>query len=162
MTTDSKKYPTMRLITVLFIFLSFCSKLLSQDQNGRKKQFLIENGVAISGYDPVSYFLKRPLKGKKELTFVYEGIKYQFSNTENQNAFKKTPEKYEPQFGGWCAYAMGSKGEKVEVDPETYKIVNGKLYLFFHTFFSNTLNDWNKDEKNLKAKAESNWEKYIK
>ena len=70
----------------------------------------------------------------------------------------KDPKKYEPQYGGWCAYAMGASNEKVEIDPETFKIVNGKLYLFFHNFINNTLLKWNKDEANLKALADKNWQ----
>jgi len=57
---------------------------------------------------------------------------------------------------------MGESGEKVEVDPETHKIAEGKLYLFYNSFFNNTLPKWNKDEKNLKAKAERNWSKFYK
>jgi hypothetical protein len=52
---------------------------------------------------------------------------------------------------------MGAKGEKVEIDPETFKIIDGKLYLFYNAYFNNTLTSWNKDEKNLKAKADKNW-----
>lgn len=151
------KYTLFIIYLIVFNLNSF-----SQDIIIRKKEFLIEKGVAIGGYDPVAYFSKTPQKGKKELNYIYEGIKYQFVNETNKAAFIKTPLKFEPQYGGWCAYAMGNKGEKVEIDPETYKILNGKLYLFFHPFYNNTLTDWNKDEKNLKIKADANWEKIIK
>ncbi len=151
------KYTLFIIYLIVFNLNSF-----SQDIIIRKKEFLIEKGVAIGGYDPVAYFSKTPQKGKKELNYIYEGIKYQFANETNKAAFIKTPLKFEPQYGGWCAYAMGNKGEKVEIDPETYKILNGKLYLFFHPFYNNTLTDWNKDEKNLKIKADANWEKIIK
>jgi hypothetical protein len=56
---------------------------------------------------------------------------------------------------------MGAKGEKVEVDPETFKIVNGKLFLFYNAYFNNTLKSWNKDEANLNRKADANWKKII-
>jgi hypothetical protein len=56
---------------------------------------------------------------------------------------------------------MGDKGEKVEVDPGTFKIVDGKLYLFYNKFFNNTLKDWNKDEARLKANADKSWAKLI-
>ncbi len=69
---------------------------------------------------------------------------------------------YEPQYGGWCAYAMGNSGEKVEVDPETYKIVDGKLYLFYNKYFTNTLKSWNKDEAKLKSKADESWKNFYK
>jgi hypothetical protein len=74
------------------------------------------------------------------------------------NSYLKDYKKYEPQYGGWCAYAMGSTGEKVEIDPETFKIENGNLYLFYHTWTNNTLNKWNKEEMKLKAKADKNWQ----
>jgi hypothetical protein len=57
---------------------------------------------------------------------------------------------------------MGAKGEKVEIDPETYKIINGKLYLFYNRFFNNTLPLWNKDESTLKPKADQYWQQYLK
>ena len=150
---------TLLNLTILLLLLIF--KGFSQDINVRKKEFLLEKGTAISGYDPTAYFLGQAQKGKKEFSYTEKGVNYLFANANNVETFKKNPTKYEPQYGGWCAYAMGSSGEKVEVDPETYKIINGKLYLFYHTLFNNTLTDWNKAENVLKAKAESNWTKYI-
>jgi YHS domain-containing protein len=149
------------LLSILFVFVFYKSSF-SQEVNVRKKEFLLEKGLAISGFDPVAYFSNSPQKGKKEFSFQFDGIKYQFANEVNRDIFMKNPKKYEPQYGGWCAYAMGNTGEKVEIDPETYKILNGKLYLFFHLFYKNTLTEWNKDEKNLKLKADANWEKLTK
>ena len=144
-------------VLTLLAFVSF-----SQDASIRKKEFLLDKGTAIGGYDPTAYFSGKAQKGKKEFSYIQEGINYQFVNANNLETFKKNPPKYEPQYGGWCAYAMGSSGEKVEVDPQTFKVVNGKLYLFYHTFFSNTLTDWNKDESAFKTKADINWSKFIK
>lgn len=152
----------MKSLLKLTVLILFTFQGFSQDINIRKKEYLLEKGTAISGYDPTSYFSGKAQKGKKELSYIHEGINYQFVNVSNVENFKKNPTKYEPQYGGWCAYAMGSKGEKVAVDPETFKIVNGKLYLFYHTFFSNTLTDWNADENTLKAKADVSWSKFIK
>jgi hypothetical protein len=89
-------------------------------------------------------------------------VTYNFSIPVNREYFLKNPLKYEPQFGGWCAYAMGDSGEKVEINPQTFKIVDGKLYLFYNAYFNNTLKSWNKDEAGLKLKAENNWKKIIK
>jgi YHS domain-containing protein len=154
-----RKMKSLLNLTVLTL-LTFAG--FSQDASIRKKEFLLDKGIAISGYDPTAYFSRNAQKGKKEFSYTQEGVNYQFANANNLETFKKNPAKYEPQYGGWCAYAMGSKGEKVEVDPETFKIVNGKLFLFYHTFFSNTLTDWNKDENALKTKADANWTKFIK
>ena len=125
----------------------------------RKRQFNVSaNGLALDGYDPVAYFVSNKAeKGRKEHSTVFQGITYLFSSASNKEEFKRNPTKYEPQFGGWCAYAMGAKGEKVEVDPETFKLLNGKLYLFYNKYFNNTLNSWNKDEANLRQKADQNW-----
>lgn len=130
----------------------------AQDQSfSRKQQFNIENGLAIGGYDPVAYFKTgKAKKGKKELAFSHDGITYYFSSLENRQIFQKSPSKYEPQYGGWCAFAM-ARGEKVSIDPETFKILDNKLYVFYNKFFNNTLKSWNKDEANLKTSADKNW-----
>ena len=126
----------------------------------RKKHFNLDGGVAISGYDPVAYFTQnKAVKGSREIAIYDQGVTYYFSSTANKELFKANPFKYEPEYGGWCAYAMGEKGEKVSVDPETFKILNGKLYLFYNRFFNNTLKDWNKNEASLKSKADANWPK---
>ncbi|WP_333876357.1 YHS domain-containing (seleno)protein [Flavobacterium sp.] len=129
-------------------------------QNSRATHFNLENKVALQGYDPVAYFTqKKAVKGKKEIASTYEGVTYYFSSQANKTAFVKNPSNYEPQYGGWCAFAMGDYGEKVEVNPQTFKIVNGKLFLFYNAYFNNTLKSWNKDEANLNRKADANWEK---
>jgi YHS domain-containing protein len=127
----------------------------------RKSQFNLDNGVAVSGYDPVTYFKQqKAIKGKKEFAVFHQGVTYYFSSPENKEEFKKDPSRYEPQYGGWCAYAMGKDGSKVEIDPATFKIIDGKLYLYYNKFFNNTLKSWNRDEQNLKTKADVNWKKF--
>jgi len=149
---------------ILIVFAALVSATtFGQTAANRKAQFNLEKSVAIQGYDPVSYFKQnKAIKGKKEIAASYEGIVYQFSSVSNKEIFSKNPASFEPQYGGWCAYAMGSAGEKVEINPETFKIIEGKLYLFYNAFFNNTLKSWNKDEASLKAKADSNWKKIIK
>ena len=124
----------------------------------RTKEFNLEKGLAIQGYDPVAYFTQnKAVKGNKQFAALADGVTYYFSNSTNKDLFIKDYKKYEPQYGGWCAYAMGATNEKVEIDPETFKLINGKLFLFYHTWVTNTLTKWNKDEANLKAKADKNW-----
>jgi YHS domain-containing protein len=148
-------------ITVLMLLFAFFG--FSQNDAKRVSEFNLEKKVAIQGYDPVAYFKQgKALKGKKELIATYEGVVYQFSSVANKDLFVKNPATYEPQYGGWCAYAMGSSGEKVEINPETFKIIDGKLFLFYNAYFNNTLKSWNKDEVSLKAKADANWKKNIK
>lgn len=133
-------------------------------QTIRKAQFNIDkNNVAASGYDVVAYFTQsKAVKGNKQFAVNAEGILYYFNSQVNKEMFLKDWKKYEPQYGGWCAYAMGANGEKVEIDPETFKIVDGKLYLFYHSWTNNTLTKWNKDETNLKTKADKNWVNFFK
>ncbi len=145
--------------SILFLGLVLCS--FSQNDQLRKLNFNIDKqGIAIKGYDPVSYIDKgEAMEGNSKWSFNYKGIVYYFSSERNRDLFKSNPEKYEPEYGGWCAYAMGNTGEKVEIDPKTFKIINGKTYLFYNFYFTNTLKSWNKDEAGLKTKADANWKK---
>jgi YHS domain-containing protein len=151
-------------ILIVAIFCLFSVVTFAQNESKRVAQFNLENKkVAIQGYDPVAYFKQnKAVKGKGELAVVFKGVSYYFSSVTNKELFLKEPAAYEPQYGGWCAYAMGSSGEKVEVNPETFKIIDGKLYLFYNAYFNNTLKSWNKDQQNLKTKADTNWKKFNK
>ena len=151
------------IISTLLLSAVLMTQASAQSADIRKKQFnLDKSGLAIQGYDPVAYFTSgKALDGKKDITVEYQGATYRFATTADRDAFKANPGKYEPQYGGWCAYAMGANGGKVDVDPETFKIVDGKLYLFYNKFFNNTLKSWNKDETHLKANADNNWKKFI-
>lgn len=149
-------------IIVLFAFF-IALATAAQSEGKRSANFNLDGKVAIMGYDPVAYFKQgTAVKGKKELVMAYEGVTYYFSSLANKETFAKNPSGYEPQYGGWCAYAMGSNAEKVEINPETFKIVDGKLYLFYNAYFNNTLKSWNKDQSVLKAKADANWKKFTK
>jgi YHS domain-containing protein len=147
----------------LILFVAFLSATtFGQTAAKRTAIFNLENKVAIQGFDPVSYFTqKKAVKGKSTITTTFEGVTYHFASQANKDLFLKNPSQYEPQYGGWCAYAMGAMGEKVEIDPETFKIVDGKLNLFYNAYFNNTLKTWNKDEANLKPKADANWKKQL-
>lgn len=135
----------MRYIFLLLIFI-----FQETDLN-------IKDGLAVQGYDPVSYFSNKPKEGTAKFNTQFNGATYYFINAGNQEKFIKDPQKYEPQFGGWCAYAMGNDGTKVKIDPETFKIVDGKLYLFYNFLWTNTLPIWNENEVNLRVEAEKNW-----
>lgn len=148
---------------ILILLVAFISATtFGQTASKRITEFNLEKKVAIQGYDPVAYFTqKKAVKGKATMASTYEGVIYNFSSQANKETFAKNPSGYEPQYGGWCSYAMGANGEKVEVNPETFKIVDGKLNLFYNAFFNNTLKSWNRDEVNLKKKADANWKKFI-
>lgn len=145
--------------TILSIgFILMITFAYTQTSINKTKHANTEKNIAIDGYDPVAYFTQnKAIKGNKKFAVSIDGIIYYCSSQINKDLLVKTPTKYEPQYGGWCAYAMGAKGTKVEIDPETFKIKDGKLYLFYNKTFTNTLPLWNKDEVNLKTKADENW-----
>lgn len=145
--------------TLLFLTISQIG--LTQENEGRVKNFNLKKTVALEGYDPVSYFDNKPLEGRTELKVSFKGVTYLFATPNNLTRFKANPAKYEPAYGGWCAYAMGETGEKVKIDPETYKITDGRLYLFYNFWGNNTLTDWNTKEGPLKTKADQNWKKFV-
>jgi hypothetical protein len=117
--------------------------------------------LAIQGYDPVSYTMPSgPQKGDAKLTAEHRGAIYRFVSAAHRDQFAASPDKYAPAFGGWCATAMAD-GRKVEIDPKNFKIVNGRLMLFYRSFFANALKDWNADEAKLLPKADAAWSKLV-
>lgn len=139
---------------IVLLFLVMCTYGFSQtiDYNTKK-------GYAVQGYDVVSYFDKAPLEGKEEFSTTFDGTKFKFYNARNLQRFKESPLEYLPKYGGYCAYAVAVNGKKVNVDPETYEIRNGKLYLFYNKGKNNTLEFWlNESPEELRQKADENWE----
>ena len=117
-----------------------------------------KNGFLAKGYDVVSYFENKVEKGNQEFITEFEGAKFKFSSQKNANSFKENPKKYVPQYGGFCAYAIGLKGEKVDINPKTFEIKDGKLYLFYNSWGTNTLILWQKEgAAKLQKQADKNW-----
>jgi len=153
------KFP---LLSVAFLLLVTLSNAQG-NAKARQTLFNLDNGVALKGYDPVSYQkLGKAIKGRKEISAIVEGATYYFSSEEDKKTFMAAPGSYEPAYGGWCAYAMGETGEKVDIDPETFKVEKGRLFVFYNRFFNNTLPKWNKDEERLRAQADQHWMKIFK
>jgi YHS domain-containing protein len=112
------------------------------------------HGVALGGYDPVAYFESgKPKRGVATISASYGGARYQFASAEHRRIFLKNPKMYIPEFGGFCAVGTAF-GEKVDVDPETGKVVGGKLYLNNN---QRALDIFNKDKTGTISKAEGNW-----
>jgi YHS domain-containing protein len=151
----------MRLKFSVIFWLFIVIGGYGQSDGLRLKNFNIKRNLALEGFDPVSYFEGKPQEGDEDFKYQYKGISYYFASKSNLEKFKINPAKYEPAYGGWCAYAMGQTGEKVKIDPETFKIVNGKLYLFYNFWGNNTLKDWNLREAKLKEAADRNWMKSL-
>ncbi len=145
----------MKLKILLISLLMSISIFTSQAQQNPN----LSNGIAVEGYDVVSYFSGKPTKGSKSFLAAYDHAIYYFSNLKNKQLFLSNPEKYAPKYGGWCAYAMGLDGSKVEIDPETYKIIDGHLYLFYNAYFNNTKTKWDNEETKFKSNADKNWTK---
>ena len=89
-----------------------------------------QSAPALKGYDPVAYFTEgKPVRGAKDISYDWDDARYLFSSAKNKTAFAAAPDKYAPQFAGLCATGLAF-GQKVEADPQAWKIVDGKLYLF--------------------------------
>lgn len=122
----------MKLLFTLFLGLLFTTVHAQENLN-------LKNGVAAEGYDVIAYFNNEAIKGDKNYTHKYEGAIYQFSTSENLEIFKNNPKLYMPQYGGYCAYAVAVKEEKVSVNPKSFQILDNKLYLFYNSWGVNTL-----------------------
>ena len=111
-------------------------------------------GVAIQGYDPVAFFTdNKPVKGDQKFLVKHDGAIYFFATKEHKDLFKENPAKYEPEFGGYCAYGV-SKNKLVEIDVDAFQIVDGKLLL---QYSKGIRDDFNEDTKGNLAKADANW-----
>lgn len=123
-----------------------------------------DNNIGVKGYDVVAYFKEnKATKGNKYISTTHRGVTYYFSSQKHLELFVKKPEKYLPEYGGWCAYglsmlATNGKVGKYDIDPKSFKIVDGRLYLFYNEKNYDALEYWNEnsDSENLK-KADVTW-----
>lgn len=141
-----------KILGVIFFFGMLTTFAQTIDYN-TKKDYIAK------GYDVVAYFDNQAIEGKKEFTATYDNVKFKFSSQKNLKTFNASPEKFIPQYGGYCAYAIAEKSKKVDIDPKTFEIRDGKLYLFYNSWGNNTLNTWKKNNvKGLQSNADKNWE----
>jgi YHS domain-containing protein len=116
-------------------------------------------GTALKGYDAVAYFKEgRAVKGKNEFRYDWMGAKWYFASAANRDEFARDPEKYTPQYGGYCAWAVGH-GYTADIDPQAWKIVDGKLYLNYN---KDVQKMWEHDIPAWIRKANENWPKLKK
>jgi YHS domain-containing protein len=134
-----------------FLFLlsfGFTGQLHAQARN------LEKDGKALQGYDPVAFFTEgKPVKGDPVISSNVNGAIYHFAKAENKAAFDKEPAKYEPQFGGYCAYGV-SKGDLVKIKVDAFQVVNGRLLLQYD---QGIRDKFNKDTNGNLSKADANW-----
>ncbi len=110
---------------------------------------------AVSGYDTVAYFTQgKPVKGSKKFKTSYKGANWLFSSAENLAKFKQSPDKYAPQYGGFCAWAVAAKNDRASGDPKRWNIVDGKLYL---NYDKEIQGKWQKDIPGFIATGDKNW-----
>jgi YHS domain-containing protein len=145
-----------KVMVMCMLFLGMTT-LFAQNVNVNK------DGVANSGYDLVNYFTSNTAeRGNKDYSVIHNGATYYFINTENKKTFIANPDNYLPQFDGYCVFAVAKMNKKVPLDPKTFRIDDGKLYLFYNDFWEgkpfNTMIPWLNNELQLEDLAITNWE----
>ena len=120
------------------------------------KTFL--GSLAVKGYDTVAYFTDgKPVKGQKSISHEWQGAVWRFASAENRDRFAADPEKYAPQYGGYCAWAV-SQGSTAGIDPAAFEIVDGKLYLNYNAKIQKR---WQQDIPKYIRDADANWPKLL-
>ena len=143
----------MKRILLLSLLLLTFTVLADEPVN---KTLLL--GTAIDGYDVVAYFTdSKPVEGSRDHEVEWNGATWRFASAKNKALFAKDPAKYAPQYGGFCAFGV-SRGYAVGIDPEAWKIVDGKLYLNYNR---DVQAEWVKDIPGFIAKANENWPKIV-
>jgi YHS domain-containing protein len=148
---------------ILFLFVLFGSLSIANaaPQINTLSSGLFERptGIAIKGYDPVAYFIaNRPIKGREEFSTQYQGAKWLFSSKENLDLFLSNPEKYTPQYGGYCAYGVATEN-LVSIEPDKFTLKNGKLYL---NYDADVQSKWLKDPDKYIADADKKFPSLLK
>lgn len=145
--------PTRRLLlTAAIAFLAFPAL-------AEEPPIYEVSNLAIQGYDPVAYFTEgAPVEGKESIQLMWMGATWRFSSAANREAFERNPQKYAPQYGGYCAYAA-SQGYAAASDPETFTLYEGKLYLNHSRPVRSV---WARDRAQNVAKADATWPQPLK
>jgi YHS domain-containing protein len=146
--------PVMARATFVALILAYSGPVLA-DGTVNTRYF---GGVAINGYDPVAYFVEnRAVKGTEKYSYDWLGTPWHFANEEHRELFKKDPVKYAPQYGGYCAAEVAGSGSvTVNIDPEAFKIIDGKLYITYDKVHTQ---DFATHAGDVVPKAEANWPK---
>lgn len=117
-------------------------------------RYFERNGAVIGGYDPVAYFTEqKAVKGSPDFSAEHEGSTFYFASRDHREAFANDPERFAPQYGGYCAYGM-AKGYKAATDPEAFTVVGDKLYL---NYSESVRTQWLSDVQGYVRQADANW-----
>ena len=134
--------------------------LVSLVVNGQSIDYNMKHGFVAEGHDVLAYFDGSPQNGNDEFQTSYDGVEFRFHNQDNLNRFLEDPTIYIPQYGGWCAYAMAVQNKRVSINPQTYEIRDGKLYLFYNGILGNSLDKWlSEGPEQLIRMADVNWDR---
>lgn len=142
-------------VTAAALFGTACTA--SAQSTGDKVVVNAKRGLALEGYDPVSYFGGTPVRGSESFTATHLGATYRFTSAANRDLFTADPVKYAPQFGGYCGYGA-SRGYLASVDPLAYTIMNGRLIL---QNSMKVLELWKKEPEARLKLADGNWPKIV-
>lgn len=128
------------------------------DSQGVKPVNTAADNTAIRGFDTVAFFTDEKLtEGKRDFVHEWNGARWHFASAENLEKFKNAPEKYAPQFGGYCSYAV-SHGYTADGDPATWKIAGGRLYLNYNQKAKDL---WEKEQEKFIDDGERNWQEFL-
>lgn len=145
---DKRLYRDPPFLISMAVLLALASTILFAGE------FNEVDGVAIRGYDPVVYLTEQKAeRGGAEFTGVHKGSTFRFRNATNRDLFLANPEKYAPQFNGYCAFGV-SRGYKADTSPDSFSVVGGKLYLNYNAEVKAM---WSKDIPGYLAKADEKW-----
>lgn len=152
-------FPFLRHLFMLALVAVSFSAMAAKPVNTLKNSFFTsQTDTAINGYDSVAYFTKNaPIKGLDAHSYNYKGANWKFSNEANLQLFKSNPEKYAPQYGGYCAYGVANNS-LVKVDPAQFTIHKGKLYL---NYDASVQRDWLKDKAGYIRKADARFQSLL-
>ena len=140
----------MKILAVL-LALSFIACNASTKQN---QEVFQPNGKAIRGFDPVAFHTdKKPVVGNEAYSYKWKDAEWLFATQANLDSFKRAPEKYAPQYGGYCAFGT-AEGHKAPTETDTWTVIDGKLYFNYNQEVKSM---WSKDTKGYIEKADKNW-----
>ncbi len=148
----------MKLFNRKFLFLTVLIGIAVLGACSKTGEFTAvstdHDGVAVKGYDAVAYFaVDKAVQGNQTYSYVWKGAKWLFSSADNMEKFKKNPEAYAPQYGGYCSWAV-AHGYTADGDPQAWKVVDGKLYLNYNP---EVKEKWEQDQQQNIKKSEEHW-----
>ncbi|MDY8136903.1 YHS domain-containing (seleno)protein [Aquimarina sp. 2201CG5-10] len=144
----------LKTVAVAFAFV-ISTTSFAQD---KKANNIDDSKIGLQGYSPVSYLdLELAQRGSKQYKSVYEKVAYYFTSEEQKKTFENNPEKYLPQYGGFCAFGVYA-GAKFRIDPNKFVVSDGKYYLFLNDVEVDAKQLWvSEKESKLLKKADKNW-----